>query len=275
MTIGKGVSFEDKRVKAIDQIYISNSHPDAVTSWNTFTCSVDKGTPKLEIERKVSLQQGIWKGYMSFDSTAKDLFLRGEIMKEMPLLDDPTPPPTINRSRMTISSQNKASSAMTSRWVVDTLGFSSKFNIHEVDRAAVNRCNVMAFTHDLQSLLNDPEMSDLCFIVEGRKIFVHKAILYARCPYFKSMLTSGMKESEGREVPLPDIQYEPFFVLCEYLYMGEVHMEPARALDVLQLADRYLISGLKRICEVCCEWWNLLACNPSPNIAAITVKKCE
>jgi hypothetical protein len=38
-------------------------------------------------------------------------------------------------------------------------------------------------------------VSDVTLVVEGREIFAHRTVLAARCPHFKSMLTSGARSS--------------------------------------------------------------------------------
>ena len=48
---------------------------------------------------------------------------------------------------------------------------------------------------DFAKLVNDPVFSDVCFEVEGKKVYAHKAILVARSDYFKAMFTSNMEEA--------------------------------------------------------------------------------
>jgi hypothetical protein len=51
--------------------------------------------------------------------------------------------------------------------------------------------NDTALTRDMLGLLDDPDISDLTLIVEGRKIYVHRALLFARSAHFKNMFSSG------------------------------------------------------------------------------------
>ena len=104
-------------------------------------------------------------------------------------------------------------------------------------------------TRDVLSLLDDPEISDLTLVVEGRKIHVHRAILFARSSHFRSMFTSGMRECGDGLVHIPDAPYDAMKVMLVYLYTGDVPLTPALAMPVLCLADRYMIAGLKRLCE--------------------------
>ena len=43
--------------------------------------------------------------------------------------------------------------------------------------------------------INDPEFSDVTFIVQGHKFYAHKVILSLISDHFRSMFKSGMAES--------------------------------------------------------------------------------
>lgn len=55
-------------------------------------------------------------------------------------------------------------------------------------------------------------LSDLTLMVDGRKIYVHRAILYSRSKHFGNMFTSGMRECEERIVVINDAPYASFKV---------------------------------------------------------------
>ena len=51
-----------------------------------------------------------------------------------------------------------------------------------------------SFLDDMAGMLDqgcDKSMADVVFVVEGRRVKLHRAILAARAEYFKSMLTNG------------------------------------------------------------------------------------
>ena len=112
--------------------------------------------------------------------------------------------------------------------------------------AAGNRTRLM---RDYLALLDDKSMSDLTLVVQGRNIYVHKAMLAARSSHFKNMLSSGMRECEDGQVLMPDAPYEAMKSLLVYLYSGDAPLTPDSAMPVLRLADRYMVTGLKRLCE--------------------------
>jgi len=81
--------------------------------------------------------------------------------------------------------------------------------------------------------------ADLTLVVEGIRIPVHRAVLFARCPSFRSMLTSGMRECAQKDLEIEDAEYKPFYALLQYVYSGcSSLIEPHIAIKVLKLADR-------------------------------------
>ena len=91
------------------------------------------------------------------------------------------------------------------------------------------------------------------FIVDGRPIYAHKAILAAQCDQFQAMFSSGMRESREAEIPIQgDWSHNAFLAMLEFLYTGSVApsvFDAPLALDLVGLADHFTLDGLKRLCE--------------------------
>lgn len=113
-----------------------------------------------------------------------------------------------------------------------------------------------ALARDMRGLLNNEKLSDVTFIVEGRPLHAHRCILSVRCEPLDSMLDGGMREAQQREVVLEDVRFDAFLSFLEYLYTDHVEAlaSPSfsvdAALDLLTIADRFLVEHLKRLCEV-------------------------
>ena len=52
-----------------------------------------------------------------------------------------------------------------------------------------------SLANDLGKLVNSDNFSDVVFLVEGRKVYAHKAILVVRSEYFNAMFSNSMQES--------------------------------------------------------------------------------
>ena len=96
---------------------------------------------------------------------------------------------------------------------------------------------------------NDPTTSDFTFIVNGKTIYVHKAILKIRCIYFKNMFSSNWEESSKNEIEVTLFSYNVYETFLKYLYTDQIEISPCEAIALLNLADSYCETRLKRLCE--------------------------
>jgi len=95
--------------------------------------------------------------------------------------------------------------------------------------------------------LNDL-FSDVTLLVEGQALKAHRAILAAKSDYFRTLLTSGMKESHSKEVELKETPIKGFRLLLRYIYTGHMSLmeqELQVVLDILGLAQKYCFTVLE------------------------------
>ena len=60
----------------------------------------------------------------------------------------------------------------------------------------------------------------------------------------------GMKESTQSTIEVKDWSYSSYKLMMAYLYSGSIaNFNPQVALDLLGLADAYMLEGLKYLCE--------------------------
>ena len=79
----------------------------------------------------------------------------------------------------------------------------------------------------------------------GVKLKVHRNILAARSPVFKTMLAVHMKERTTGRVEITDIEPTAMGKLVEYLYTGECSGAEDMACELLADADKYKVMELK------------------------------
>nr|XP_008107744.1 PREDICTED: BTB/POZ domain-containing protein 19 isoform X1 [Anolis carolinensis] len=105
-----------------------------------------------------------------------------------------------------------------------------------------------AFAAALRTLINNPQFSDVTFLVgrEQQEVFAHRCLLSSRCQAFHSML------SQSQEVRAPlilrQVQPKVFLAVIEYLYTNAVSLNNLIALEVLTASMEYGLDDLRRIC---------------------------
>ncbi|KAL6070697.1 rho-related protein racA [Balamuthia mandrillaris] len=78
----------------------------------------------------------------------------------------------------------------------------------------------------------------------------HKCILFARSPYFRTMFTSGMKESlKDTVIALNDVSYAAFLQVLRWIYGLEPKITPVNVVEVLMLSNQYRVHSLKQLCQ--------------------------
>lgn len=102
--------------------------------------------------------------------------------------------------------------------------------------------------HDYNVIVNDSNFSDVHFVVEGQVIHAHKIILAARSQHFNAMFSSGMRESTSSEITIPNVKYETFLALMNYLYSDHVTSDPTIAIELYAAADMFVLDRLKVKC---------------------------
>ncbi|GLC65302.1 ubiquitin-specific protease ubp15 [Pleodorina starrii] len=108
-------------------------------------------------------------------------------------------------------------------------------------------------TTDLLTLLQDPgPASDLTLTAGGRSFPVHRAILAARCEFFKTMFASGFDDSTSKQVAMPDTDPDALQLLLRFIYGGVLDSCPQALLKpAAELADRLRLTDAHAELEEC------------------------
>jgi hypothetical protein len=104
------------------------------------------------------------------------------------------------------------------------------------------------------------DISDIEIIVEERVFKVHKLLLAARCPYFRAMLLSGMRESYATRLVLPDIHPDAFQYIIDWIYsdkfsplFSDSNIEVELGINLLCAANLLDLHSLMRMTEIALE----------------------
>ncbi|XP_012274821.1 RCC1 and BTB domain-containing protein 1 [Orussus abietinus] len=106
----------------------------------------------------------------------------------------------------------------------------------------------MSVLDSLREAFNDSTTSDLKIQVQGKSIYVHKAVLKIRCQYFRSMFQEHWSEDNQSVLEHDQFSYEVYRCFLKYLYTDEVDLSTENALELLDLANIYFETQLKRRC---------------------------
>uniref|UniRef100_A0A9I9CPG8 BTB domain-containing protein n=1 Tax=Cucumis melo TaxID=3656 RepID=A0A9I9CPG8_CUCME len=100
-----------------------------------------------------------------------------------------------------------------------------------------------------EQYVNNPTLSDVTFLVEGRRFHAHRICLLASSDAFRAMFDGGYREKDAKDIEIPNIRWEVFELMMRFVYTGSVDVSLDIAQDLLRAADQYLLEGLKRLCE--------------------------
>ncbi|CAN8299541.1 unnamed protein product [Cochlearia groenlandica] len=100
-----------------------------------------------------------------------------------------------------------------------------------------------------EQFVNNPTLSDVTFLIDGKQFFAHKICLVASSDIFRAMFDGLYKERNAQNVEIPNIKWEVFELMMRFMYTGSVEIKKHLAQELLAAADQYLLQGLKRLCE--------------------------
>uniref|UniRef100_A0A3Q3DC17 RCC1 and BTB domain containing protein 2 n=1 Tax=Hippocampus comes TaxID=109280 RepID=A0A3Q3DC17_HIPCM len=103
----------------------------------------------------------------------------------------------------------------------------------------------LTVAQSLKKEFDSPEISDLKFLVDGKCIHVHKALLKIRCEYFRVLLN----ETDEDTIEIHQFPFLVYRAFLEYLYTDSINLPPEDAVGLLDLATFYRESRLKRLCQ--------------------------
>uniref|UniRef100_A0A672JR93 Ankyrin repeat and BTB/POZ domain-containing protein BTBD11-A n=1 Tax=Sinocyclocheilus grahami TaxID=75366 RepID=A0A672JR93_SINGR len=103
--------------------------------------------------------------------------------------------------------------------------------------------------------LNNKEMSDVTFLVEGKPFYAHKVLLFTASPRFKSLL-SNRPAAENTCIEISHVKYNIFQLVMQYLYCGgteSLHIRNTEVMELLSAAKFFQLEALQRHCEIICS----------------------
>ncbi|XP_067164977.1 ankyrin repeat and BTB/POZ domain-containing protein 3 isoform X5 [Apteryx mantelli] len=113
-------------------------------------------------------------------------------------------------------------------------------------------------TIDIRSIdphfLNNKEMSDVTFLVEGRPFYAHRVLLFTASPRFKALLSSK-PAADSTCIEINYVKYPIFQLVMQYLYYGGAEsllIKNNEIMELLSAAKFFQLEALQRHCEIIC-----------------------
>ncbi|ESO86873.1 hypothetical protein LOTGIDRAFT_194758, partial [Lottia gigantea] len=107
----------------------------------------------------------------------------------------------------------------------------------------------MKLLQGLNKLKNDRILCDVTLIAESHKFEVHRVILVSCSDYFRSMFTSGMRESKQKEIELKGITAKGLEKVIEVIYTSTTTLEGDDIFDVIAAATHLQVTPVIEFCE--------------------------
>ncbi|KAJ8673645.1 hypothetical protein QAD02_004907 [Eretmocerus hayati] len=102
---------------------------------------------------------------------------------------------------------------------------------------------------EYEQLFASGKFSDVTFIINDKKLHLHKSILSNRSVVFAAMFNHNIEENNSNEVAIDDQSYEVMTEFFRYLYAAKVNKLEDHVISLLMTANKYEVEGLKFLCE--------------------------
>lgn len=110
-------------------------------------------------------------------------------------------------------------------------------------------------TPEFSSFFNNVQFSDFRLHFKGQHlIHAHRIVLASRNERFRTLLSKRWSADEILDInmgedEMEDVSFNTFYEMIRFIYVGEIE-EIVDPIEMLKLADAYLIPSLKQHCEV-------------------------
>lgn len=91
---------------------------------------------------------------------------------------------------------------------------------------------------NFQTILESGKFSDMTFVVNGKVLQAHKAVICARSPVFAAMFSNDCKENKENSVVISDVSIEVFENLLRFMYTNQVKQMEIHAKKLLLVSEK-------------------------------------
>ncbi|XP_065207899.1 uncharacterized protein LOC135836788 [Planococcus citri] len=129
---------------------------------------------------------------------------------------------------------------------------------------------------NFEHLFENPKYSDFVFVVDGQEFHVHKAIVALWSPIFEAVFNNNTTEKKDL-LEIKGVDPNVFKEVLRFMYTGKIENFYEFALELLKIANKYKIKGLKTVCEqrMCVHLLDLPVEDVVILLACVDLYKCE
>ena len=110
--------------------------------------------------------------------------------------------------------------------------------------------NDRQLSNDLCRMLETSDFSDVDFTVKGQIFHAHKSIVAVHSPVFAAIFKHNMAQNITGPVVIEDIDSTVFTEFLRFIYTGSVRRLEDMVFELVVVADKYNVDGLKVTCEL-------------------------
>ncbi|CAL8111615.1 unnamed protein product [Orchesella dallaii] len=134
-------------------------------------------------------------------------------------------------------------------WIDD--GLKQKLGAPNISAEETSRLWKDDLANYIEKMYKESIGTDVTVLAGTSNFKAHKAILTGRSSVFAAMLNNNenMLEMATATVTITDFDQEVVKGMLDYLYTGQADCMEERALELLQIAEKYELTGLKGHCE--------------------------
>ena len=101
---------------------------------------------------------------------------------------------------------------------------------------------------DFETLFNEQKFGDVTIAVDGKEFLAYKGILASRSLVLAAMFEHRMLEKEQNRIVITDVGHTVIKEMLIYIYTGRSPSVWSMSNDLLIVADKYELDGLKIMC---------------------------
>ncbi|KAL9654595.1 hypothetical protein ABK040_006658 [Willaertia magna] len=131
--------------------------------------------------------------------------------------------------------------------VINNSSVNNNTIINNMPQTFISKSNTMSSS--VKQFFNNPTLSDVTFIIQGKKFHAHKLVLCARSSYFHHLILIKCKNTSTLEIEIQDASADIFYNILEFVYTDSTTLRSEKIWELYQAAKFYQLNALLLQCQ--------------------------